>query len=52
MDSNMPSHFLGVCVPDDNKCDAVTWPFPNQPPEHEPLHKLPFNIDNYEDAPL
>jgi hypothetical protein len=30
----------------------VVWPFPNQPPEHEPLDKLPFNPDNEEDAPL
>ena len=52
MDSDMPSHFLGVCVPDDNKCNVVTWPFPNKPPEHEPLYKLPFNPDNEEDAPI
>jgi hypothetical protein len=52
MDSDMLDCVLDLCVPDDNKCNAVTWPFPNQPPEHEPLHKLPFNIDNYEDAPL
>jgi hypothetical protein len=30
----------------------MTWPFPTEPPEHEPLDKLPFNPDNEEDAPL
>lgn len=28
------------------------WPFPNNPPEHEPLDKLPFNPENEEDSPL
>jgi len=29
----------------------MTWPFPNNPPA-EPLDRLPFNPENYEDAPL
>ena len=33
-------------------CTGVVWPFPNQPPDHEPLYKLPFNPENYEDAPV
>ena len=52
MDSDMPSRVLDFSVPDDNKVDAVIWPFPNKPPEHEPLYRLPFNLDNYEDAPI
>jgi hypothetical protein len=52
MDSNMPSRVLDVRVPDDSPVDVVIWPFPNKPPEHEPLYKLPFNLDNYEDAPI
>jgi len=35
-----------------DETQTVTWPFPNKPPEHEPLDKLPFNPDNEEDAPL
>ena len=30
----------------------TTWPFPSEPPDHEPLDKLPFNPDNEEEAPL
>lgn len=52
MDSDMPNRVLDFSVPDDNKRNAVTWPFPNKPPEHEPLYKLPFNIENEEDAPI
>jgi len=29
----------------------MTWPFPTNPPT-EPLDRLPFNPENYEDAPL
>jgi len=28
------------------------WPFPTQLPPAKPMEKLPFNPDNFEDAPL
>jgi hypothetical protein len=52
MARSLRSRVLGQRVPDDSAMDVVTWPFPNKPPEHEPLDKLPFNPDNEEDAPL
>jgi len=29
----------------------MTWPFPTQLPPAVPVGKLPFNPDNFEDAP-
>lgn len=29
-----------------------TWPFPTKLPPAVPMGKLPFNPDNFEDAPL
>jgi hypothetical protein len=28
------------------------WPFPTQLPPNRPVPPMPFNPDNYEDAPL
>jgi len=52
MDNSMPDRVFDFSVSDCSKRNAVTWPFPNKPPEHEPLYKLPFNIENEEDAPI
>ncbi len=29
----------------------MTWPFPTQLPPNRPIPPLPFNPDNFEDAP-
>jgi hypothetical protein len=40
-------------VEDEDQTDGhAVWPFPNQPLEHDPIYKLPFNPDNFEDAPI
>lgn len=32
--------------------ERINWPFPNKLHDTQPPGKLPFNPDNYEDAPI